>query len=113
MFPCDDSSQVLLWHRFPIRDHGLFSTEAMVKELDFPLLDRTRLYLDAIAVPLSQPQRQDLARVIAQALTAGRVSTDDQVRSLALDWSDHQRAATRLQQPPLRRASMGYYRHGG
>jgi len=84
-----------------------------VKELDFPLLDRTRLYLDAIAAPLSQPQRQDLARVIAQALAAGRVSTDDQVRSLALDWSALQQAAMRPHQPPLRRASMGYYRHGG
>ncbi|MBO6850900.1 MAG: hypothetical protein JJ867_10630 [Marinobacter sp.] len=88
-----------------------------MKELDFPLLDRTRLYLDAIAAPLSQPQRQDLARVIAQALAAGRVSTDDQVRSLALalalDWSALQQAAMRPHQPPLRRASMGYYRHGG
>ena len=84
-----------------------------MKELDFPLLDRTRLYLDAIAAPLSQPQRQDLARVIAQALAAGRVSTDAQVRSLALDWSDRQQAATRPQQPPLRRTSMGYFHHGG
>lgn len=59
-----------------------------MKEPDFPLLDRTRLYLSAVSASLSQPQRQDLARVIAQAFTAGMVSTDEQVRALALDWRE-------------------------